>query len=93
MLHPILPCLTLLTVSSCVPTGIVRAIAAGNPGCVYEHFFLISSNVPGNDTLVKRLVREGHEIGNHFSENEASIALSPRDFERSFLTAARPGAR
>ena len=50
-------------------------------------FFLISSNVRGNDTLVERLVREGHEIGNHFSENEASISLSPRDFERSFLTA------
>ncbi|HLA13863.1 MAG TPA: chitin deacetylase family protein [Gemmatimonadaceae bacterium] len=50
-------------------------------------FFLISGNVPGNDTLVQRLVREGHEIGNHFSENEASIALSPRAFERSFLTA------
>ncbi len=50
-------------------------------------FFLISSNVTGNDTLVERLVREGHEIGNHFSKNEASISLSPRDFERSFLTA------
>jgi len=50
-------------------------------------FFLISSNVSGNDTLVERLVRERHEIGNHFSENEASISLSPRDFERSFLTA------
>lgn len=50
-------------------------------------FFLISSNIPGNDTLVARLVREGHEIGNHFSENEASIALSPRAFLRSFLTA------
>jgi peptidoglycan-N-acetylglucosamine deacetylase len=50
-------------------------------------FFLISSNVSGNDTLVQRLVRDGHEIGNHFSENEASISLSPRDFERSLLTA------
>lgn len=50
-------------------------------------FFLISSNVRGNDTLVERLVREGHEIGNHFSENEASIALSRREFERSFLAA------
>jgi peptidoglycan/xylan/chitin deacetylase (PgdA/CDA1 family) len=50
-------------------------------------FFLISSHVNGNDTLVARMVREGHEIGNHFSENEASISLSPRDFERSFLTA------
>jgi len=50
-------------------------------------FFLISGNVPGNDTLIARLIREGHEIGNHFSENEASISLSPRAFERSFLTA------
>lgn len=50
-------------------------------------FFLISGNVRGNDTLVARLVREGHEIGNHFSENEASISLSPRAFERSLLTA------
>jgi peptidoglycan-N-acetylglucosamine deacetylase len=50
-------------------------------------FFLISGNVPGNDTLVARLVREGHEIGNHFSEDEASIALAPRVFVRSFLTA------
>lgn len=100
----------------------MRAIAAGNPGCVYEvprhdkvvaltlddgpdstttphllkilgennaraTFFLIGSNVRGNDTLVARLVREGHEIGNHFSENKASISLPPRDFERSFLAA------
>jgi len=50
-------------------------------------FFLIGGNVRGNDSLVERLVREGHEIGNHFSENEASISLSPREFERSFLTA------
>ncbi|MEO7823656.1 MAG: chitin deacetylase family protein [Gemmatimonadaceae bacterium] len=50
-------------------------------------FFLISSHLKGNDALVSRLVREGHEIGNHFSENEASIALSPHAFKRSFLTA------
>jgi peptidoglycan-N-acetylglucosamine deacetylase len=50
-------------------------------------FFLISSNIPGNDTLVARLVREGHEIGNHFSEDEASIALPPPAFVGSFLAA------
>jgi peptidoglycan-N-acetylglucosamine deacetylase len=50
-------------------------------------FFLISGNLPGNDTLVRRLVSEGHEIGNHFSRNEASIALSSREFVNSFLTA------
>src|SRR5688500_12072277 len=43
-------------------------------------FFLISGNLPGNDTLVRRLVREGHEIGNHLTRDEASISLSPREF-------------
>ena len=50
-------------------------------------FFLISGNVPGNDALVARLVRDGHEIGNHFSRDEASISLSPPEFVHSFLTA------
>ena len=111
-----------LSISSCIPSGVVRAIAAGNPGCVYEMprhdkvvaltlddgpdstttpellkilaannaratFFLISGHLPGHDTLVTRLVREGHEIGNHFSKNEASIGLAHRDFVRSFLSA------
>jgi peptidoglycan/xylan/chitin deacetylase (PgdA/CDA1 family) len=62
----------------------LRVLAANNARAT---FFLISGNLPGNDTLVARLVREGHEIGNHFSKNEASIALSPRDFVSSFLTA------
>lgn len=63
---------------------LLRILASNNARAT---FFLISSRLPGNDTLVARLVREGHEIGNHFSENEASISLSPPAFVRSFLTA------
>jgi peptidoglycan/xylan/chitin deacetylase (PgdA/CDA1 family) len=63
---------------------LLRILASNNARAT---FFLISSNLAGNDTLVARLVREGHEIGNHFSEDEASIALPPRAFVRSFLTA------
>jgi len=63
---------------------LLRVLAANGARAT---FFLISGNVPGSDTIVARIVREGHEIGNHFSENQASISLSPRDFERSFLTA------
>ncbi|MDQ3674892.1 MAG: chitin deacetylase family protein [Gemmatimonadota bacterium] len=125
MLRPglaVVSSVVLLSISSCVPPSIVRAVAAGNPGCVYEiprpdkvvaltlddgpdstttpellkilaannaraTFFLISGHLAGNDTLVTRLVSEGHEIGNHFSRNEASIGLRHRDFVRSFLTA------
>ena len=63
---------------------LLRILARNNARAT---FFLISGNMPGNDTLVAQLVREGHEIGNHFSENEASIALPPRAFLSSFLTA------
>jgi peptidoglycan-N-acetylglucosamine deacetylase len=51
-------------------------------------FFLISGRVPGNEAVVERLVREGHEIGNHFtSEKPASFRLSADDFERDLLEA------
>jgi peptidoglycan/xylan/chitin deacetylase (PgdA/CDA1 family) len=50
-------------------------------------FFLISSRVAGNDSVVMRTLREGHEVGNHMSRNEASISLSPARFERSLLEA------
>ena len=63
---------------------LLRILAENNARAT---FFLISGNLPGNDTLVERLVREGHEIGNHFSRNEASIALSPREFVSSLLEA------
>ena len=59
---------------------------------LHEHnahatFFLISDRVTGNDSLVAAILRQGHEIGNHFSRNEASIRLSPAAFEKSFLRA------
>lgn len=50
-------------------------------------FFLISSRIPGNDSLVIRMLQEGNEIGNHMSRNEMSILLSPSAFESSLLTA------
>lgn len=50
-------------------------------------FFLISSRVAGNDSLVMRALSEGQEIGNHMSRNEASIRLSSAEFERSLLEA------
>ncbi len=50
-------------------------------------FFMISSRAAGNDSLIRRTLREGNEIGNHMSRNEASIRLSPREFERSLIEA------
>ncbi len=48
-------------------------------------FFIISGHIPGNEIYVERMLAEGHELGNHLTEDEPSIALSEEDFERAFL--------
>lgn len=52
-------------------------------------FFLISGRVPGNEDLVRRMVREGHEIGNHMTDKRPSIDLSPGEFRASLAEAHR----
>lgn len=43
-------------------------------------FFLISGNVPGAEPIVADLVERGHELANHLTRDEPSIALSPAAF-------------
>ena len=50
-------------------------------------FFLLANQVPGREPLVRRLIAEGHEIGNHFTRDQASIRLSTVDFEADLLRA------
>jgi peptidoglycan-N-acetylglucosamine deacetylase len=50
-------------------------------------FFLIAERVESQEGLVRRLVAEGHEVGNHFRRNRPSIRLSPRAFESDLLQA------
>jgi peptidoglycan/xylan/chitin deacetylase (PgdA/CDA1 family) len=45
-------------------------------------FFLIAERVRGHDELVRRLVAERHEVGNHFTRDRASIRLDDDQFER-----------
>ena len=52
-------------------------------------FFLISGNVAGNDSLVKAMAEQGHEIGNHFTLDEPSIGLSPVAFDSALVSAGR----
>jgi peptidoglycan/xylan/chitin deacetylase (PgdA/CDA1 family) len=52
-------------------------------------FFLVSSRVPGNEALVKTMVAEGHELGNHLTRDEASIRLSPHAFAAGVAEAGR----
>jgi peptidoglycan-N-acetylglucosamine deacetylase len=50
-------------------------------------FFLISSHVAGTDSLVTAMVAEGHEIGNHLTRDEPSIALRPEEFDSALVEA------
>jgi peptidoglycan/xylan/chitin deacetylase (PgdA/CDA1 family) len=50
-------------------------------------FFVISNNIPGNESLMQRLVDEGHELGNHLTLDQPSIRLSPEEFEQELLEA------
>lgn len=46
-------------------------------------FFLIGDRVPGNEELLRRMVAEGHEVGNHGMRDEPAIRLSPEEFVAS----------
>jgi peptidoglycan/xylan/chitin deacetylase (PgdA/CDA1 family) len=48
-------------------------------------FFLISNNIKGREGIVERIVAEGHEIGNHMTEDYPSLRYTTRDFEKLFL--------
>ena len=52
-------------------------------------FFLISGRVRNRERLVEKMVAEGHELGNHFSQDIAGIRQSPSDFEADLLRAHR----
>jgi peptidoglycan/xylan/chitin deacetylase (PgdA/CDA1 family) len=52
-------------------------------------FFLITDRLQGQEPLVGRLTAEGHELGNHFTQDRPSILLSPRAFEADLLRAHR----
>src|SRR5688572_6077968 len=48
-------------------------------------FFLIAERVPGREQLVRALVSEGHELGNHFMRDQPSIQLSSSAFESDLV--------
>lgn len=48
-------------------------------------FFIITSRVPGNEELLRRIVAEGHELGNHLLQDEPSLKLPPAEFERQLV--------
>jgi peptidoglycan-N-acetylglucosamine deacetylase len=52
-------------------------------------FFLISERIQGQEQLVRSIVAEGHELGNHFTHQRPGIRLTPQEFEQDLLRAHR----
>jgi peptidoglycan-N-acetylglucosamine deacetylase len=50
-------------------------------------FFLIGERIRNREQLVRAIVSEGHELGNHFMRDRPSIGLSPRAFESELVRA------
>ncbi len=50
-------------------------------------FFFITGRVPGNEEIVLRAVKEGHELANHSTSDEPCILLQSSEFESRFLKA------
>ena len=48
-------------------------------------FFMIGAHVAGNEEVVRRLVDEGHELGNHMMSDAPSSRLPAAEFERQLL--------
>jgi peptidoglycan-N-acetylglucosamine deacetylase len=48
-------------------------------------FFMIGERVVGNEEVVRRLIAEGHEPGNHMLSDAPSARLSAAEFERQLL--------
>jgi peptidoglycan-N-acetylglucosamine deacetylase len=62
-------------------------------GVLREHdaratFFLISRRVTGNEALVATIVAEGHELGNHLTDDEPSARMAPAAFAAAVREAA-----
>jgi len=51
-------------------------------------FFLVSHSLPGNEALIARILDEGHEIGNHMTEDEVTVRLDDQALSAKFNEAA-----
>ena len=49
-------------------------------------FFVLGERVAGNERIIRRMVEEGHELGNHLMADVPSIRLSAEEFERQLMS-------
>ncbi|CAP68000.1 uncharacterized protein PODANS_1_18690 [Podospora anserina S mat+] len=59
--------------------GILSALSASG---AHATFFVIGSQVPGREGILREIVRQGHELGNHGMHDEPARGLSTEELER-----------
>lgn len=51
---------------------------------VQATFFIMTNHIVGNEALIKRMLRDGHELGNHLLKDEPAAALPPDILAKAF---------
>ncbi len=44
-------------------------------------FFVMGSHIAGNESILRRIIAEGHELGSHMVNATPSVLLSPDEFD------------
>jgi peptidoglycan/xylan/chitin deacetylase (PgdA/CDA1 family) len=62
--------------------------------CLEQHhikavFFILTDNIPGNEAILDRMVREGHTLGNHGAKDRLHLFMSDAEFEADLLESDR----
>ena len=52
---------------------------------VHATFFIIGEKVEGREEVMRRIINEGHEIGNHTWIDEPSFQNTPEEFEQKLI--------
>lgn len=67
------------------PEGVAFATSVLRPAGAHATFFLIGSQIPGREALVRQLLAEGHEVDNHSFSHERMAFHSSAFYEDEIM--------
>jgi peptidoglycan/xylan/chitin deacetylase (PgdA/CDA1 family) len=67
------------------PEGVAWAVSVLRPTHAHATFFLIGGEIAGREALVRQLLAEGHEVGNHSFSHARMVLHSPSFYEEEIM--------
>jgi peptidoglycan/xylan/chitin deacetylase (PgdA/CDA1 family) len=67
------------------PEGIAWATSVLRPAHAHATFFLIGAEIPGREALVRQLLAEGHEVGNHSFSHVRMVLHSASFYDEEIM--------